>query len=88
MCNTNTSYCITIISQERRYGSISCMIVLPNGNVVTGRDKGSIQIWSLNTGKCKNNIEGHDVAISSLAVLPNGDLVSSADDNTVRMFKY
>lgn len=84
--NTHTGDYTTIISQARRYGRILCMVVLPNGDVATGRDKGTIQVWNLETGECRYVIQGHTNCVTSLAVLLNGDLVSSADDHTVRVW--
>ena len=84
--NTHTGDYTTIISQARRYGRILCMVVLPNGDVATGRDKGTIQVWNLETGECRYDIQGHTNCVTSLAVLLNGDLVSSADDNTIRVW--
>jgi len=86
MCNMHTGEYKTIISQARRYGRILCMVVLTNGDVATGRDQGTIQIWNVHTGECKTNMKGHTNCVSSMAVLPNGDLVSSADDHTVRVW--
>lgn len=57
---------------------------IPNGNIASGSEDGTIKIWS--NGICKTTLTGHFLAVFSLTVLENGVLVSASKDGSIRFW--
>ena len=43
------------------------------------------RVWDLETGECRQTLEGHSKAVTSIGITPDGrTAISGSDDNTVR----
>ena len=65
---------------------IYCAILLKDGRLTVGTDKGDIQIFNINN-KCKREMirKLHQSQVSELCQLNSGDLVSAALDGTMKI---
>ncbi len=71
----------------------NALVQLPNGNLASGSENGTIQIWEIKpsiwrseTNKCILEIKAHDTPVRHLAVRQNGKLVSCSDDKVIKQW--
>lgn len=58
-----------------------------DGRVVTGNEKGALQLWDLETGRCVRTFEDHCGEIYQVSTMATGNRVASASgDGTVRIW--
>ncbi len=63
-----------IQSLEGHSSSVTCVAVLPNGNIISGSGDNTLKEWDKTTGLClKTTLTGHSRCV---AVLPNGNIIS------------
>jgi WD40 repeat protein len=65
---------------------VRALVELPNGDLASGSDDGTIKIWDINEGTVKKTLTGHLNSISSLLVLPNDILASSSVDFSIKLW--
>ncbi len=66
--------------------NVTCVAVLPYGNIVSGSLDKTLKIWDADTGKCLHTLQGHDENVTCVAVLPNGNIVSGSWDKTLKVW--
>jgi WD40 repeat protein len=76
----------TLAGPNGHTGSIDCIAILPNGNIVTGSWDHTAKIWNPANGVCLQTLTGHTGWIRCIAVLPNGNIVTGAWDNTAKIW--
>lgn len=77
----------SVLELKGHKGLVTALIILPNGNLVSGSEDKTIKIWDLHTNTCLKTLEGHEGEISSMVVLANGNLVScSSIDKSIRLW--
>lgn len=57
-------------------GAIRKLLVLRNGNLLSGDDKGKVKIWNTNSYSLIKTLSGHVSTVWSLAEFSNGNLAS------------
>ena len=62
------------------------MIWLSNGDLVSGSEDYTINIWNIVDGTVKRTLHGHKNHILALQELDNGDLVSGSKDGTIKVW--
>ena len=67
------------------YG-VNCVAVLPDGNVVSGSNDGTLRLWNANTGETIRTFGEHLRAVICVAVLPDGNFVSGSRDTTLHLW--
>ena len=67
-------------------GSAFALVVLQNGDLVSGSWDETIRVWSSGTYEYKRVLKGYNSSVWSLGVLPNGDLASGSYDNKIRVW--
>jgi formylglycine-generating enzyme required for sulfatase activity len=67
-------------------GWVRALVVLNNGQLVSGSDDRTIRLWDLASGSCSAVLEGHHGGVRDLAVLGDWCVASCSDDNTIRIW--
>ena len=62
------------------------MVVLPNGNFISGHEDGTIRIWNSKTGEQIGKTIKTDFWVNSIVALPNKNFISSYVDRTIRIW--
>lgn len=65
---------------------VSTLLVLHNGNLVSGSWDQTIIIW--NGTRLEKNITSHEMHVYHLALLSNTDFASAAGDNTIKIWSF
>jgi WD40 repeat protein len=65
--------------------NILSLLVLPNGNLVSGSGDSIIRVWNISSDKPQTTLKGHKKGVNSLALLENGNVVSASFD-TVKIW--
>lgn len=65
---------------------IFCLVLLKNGNLVSGSLDETIKIWNLKNGLCVCTLTGHDDAITSLELKNTGELISVSVDGIIKIW--
>ncbi|QIV96139.1 WD40 repeat protein [Allofrancisella inopinata] len=69
------------------YNSITSLLALPDGRIVSGSVDGTIRVWNLNDPTNPIILTGHNNRIiTSLLALPDGRIVSGSADGTIRIW--
>jgi WD40 repeat protein len=63
---------------------VMSMLVLANGDLVLGSDRGPIEIWDTSSWTLKKTLLGHTEYVSSLALMANGDFASTSYDRSLK----
>ncbi len=63
------------------------MILLENGNIVSGSSDSVIRIWNFKNGVCIYKLKGHLNKINSLLSLQNGFIASGSSDAMIRIWE-
>ena len=83
-----TGKVVTLATPECNVGhkaELNCVAAAPGGRVITGADKGIVNVWR--DDACVCTIEGHDAHVIAVAVLPGGArFVSVSTDCTVKLW--
>ncbi|CAF0785762.1 unnamed protein product [Brachionus calyciflorus] len=66
--------------------TIFILLVHPNGDLVSGSQDNTIEIWNMVDGSLKRTLLGHTSSVLSLIILENGDLASGSVDRTIRIW--
>lgn len=72
--------------QFKRRRGYSTVAFLPNGNIISGSEDGSVNIWDLHSGHLLNKMTGHTKSVKSVACTIGGNVVSGGGDHTVRLW--
>ena len=62
------------------------IILLENGDLVSGSQDTTIKVWNVNEGRVKKTLTGHTDNVCALELLNNGDLVSGSSDKTIKIW--
>jgi len=62
------------------------MVVLPNGNFISGHEDGTIRIWNSKTGEQIGKPIKTGSSVESMVVLPNGNFISGHEGGTIRIW--
>jgi WD40 repeat protein len=80
-------------TMEGHMDLITCVIVLPNGRLVSGSCDKTLRVWNVQTGKqsnpkgnCELILRGHTDRINSIASLSDNQIVSGSNDKTIRIW--
>lgn len=73
-----------IIELKGHTDYISCILVLPDDQIVSGSDDGSLIYWDSNI----NFLKSHTFGIISIINLQNNLIASSSLDNTIKIWDY
>jgi WD40 repeat protein len=68
-------------------GTINALIVLPNDELASASDDGTIRIWNYETGDCLSILNNHTNRIHSLVAIPDGSLLSTSGEKTLKIWK-
>ena len=68
---------------EGHSSTVNCIIILPDGRVVSGSSDSSLRVWDPSTGQCLQSLEGHSASVRCVAVLPDGRVVSGSKDSSL-----
>ncbi len=79
--NKNT---FTRIGHKR---SVSCVVSMSDGCIVSGSGDGKIIVWDSNTGEALSILSGLKGRVDCITVLPEGQIASSAKDCAVHIWK-
>jgi WD40 repeat protein len=72
---------------RQHFFGVLCVMVLPNGNLISSSDDRRIIIWDAKDDyKCVKIITGHSKEIYSLLYFENGDIISGSADKTVKFW--
>jgi WD40 repeat protein len=83
--DTQSDYkCINTLSGHTN--SITSLLVLKNGNIVSGSNDKCMKIWECNTYQCIKTIEEHSKSVVSLINLIDGFYASGSIDNTFKVW--
>lgn len=63
---------------------VNKVLFLPNGNLASCSDDGTLKVWDENSGEFLYELVGHTDTVVSLVILPNGQLASGSADETIR----
>lgn len=66
--------------------SITCMIVLSKGWVVSGSMDGTLRVWDPTTGQCLQTLEWNNICVNCVSVLLDGHVASGSWDNILRVW--
>ncbi|CAF0816000.1 unnamed protein product [Brachionus calyciflorus] len=77
-----------IYRQSLEYNQILSFKILPDGNLATGCEDGTIKIWNLDDGSLIKTMEGHFGPVYSLVVLKDGNLASCSRDYTINIWNH
>ena len=84
--STKTKMNRTTFQSDGHSFFINCMLVLPDGRIVSGSSDCSVRVWDPSDGRCLLTLKGHSSWIRCLAVLPDGRIVSGSSDCSVRVW--
>ncbi|KAF5547693.1 vegetatible incompatibility het-e-1 [Fusarium mexicanum] len=73
----NWNNCLQIL-EGHGHASILVAVSPDNQLVASGGDDGTVKIWDIATGLCRNILDGHDENIHSITFLPDGQSLVSA----------
>ena len=79
--------CIKTIKEEKE-NHIYCITQLKNGNIVTGGDKGILNVWDLETLHKIDWFQAHEGNIYSVIQLTDGRLVSASADLWIKFWDF
>ena len=79
-----TGECLHILEGHTDW--VNCLVILPDGRLVSVSDDLTIRVWDTATGQCLQTLEGHMKRVTCVAILPDGNLVSGSFDNTLRVW--
>jgi WD40 repeat protein len=65
---------------------VKALILLSNGDLVSGSEDYTINIWNIVDGTVKRTLHSHKNHILALQELDNGDLVSGSNDCTIKIW--
>lgn len=67
---------------------VSSLVVMHNGELVSGSWDTSIKIWNLDNGKydVKQSFHAHNSKVITLMAMPNGDLASGSWDRKIKIW--
>jgi F-box/WD-40 domain protein 7 len=68
----------------RGYKSL-CLLQLHDGNLVSGNNNGSIEIWD-SQYKCVKTLLGHEDAVICLALFDDGNIISGSVDTSITIW--
>jgi WD40 repeat protein len=71
---------------EGHADSVTVLAVLPNGQLVSGADDGTIKQWNLVTSTCEATLDAHTYPVQGLAVLADGRVASGSSDRMIRIW--
>ena len=54
---------------------VFCLLLLNNGNLVSGSTDKTIKIWDLETFECLKTLNGHSDRVKKIEKLPNTELL-------------
>jgi WD40 repeat protein len=74
------------MSLEGHTHSVTCMVALADGRMVSGSEDATLRVWNAATGECERTLEGHFDNVESLVALADGRVVSGSHDNTLRVW--
>lgn len=66
--------------------SVRCVVVLPDGFVVSGSADNTLLMWNPSMNECLREFDGHMDWVMCVAALPDGLVVSGSADNTLRVW--
>jgi len=81
--NVRTGQCIRSFRQS---GPTLCLLVLPNGLIVTDSWDASIKVWGVVENRCIAQLKGHKGRISSLALLLHGRMASGTEAGHIKIW--
>ena len=65
-----------------------CITQLKNGNIVTGGDKGILNVWDLETLQKIDWFQAHEGNVYSVIQLTDGRLVSASSDLWIKFWDF
>ena len=80
--DTATGQCLHTLEVQNR---ITCLVILPEGRVVSGSWNGTLSVWRAADGQCLRIIEGYNIRITCLVVLRLDRIVSGHGDGTLQV---
>jgi WD40 repeat protein len=66
--------------------TISCLLELSDGCIISTSWDKQIKIWNINSGKCIRTLEGHAGFIRSVIMLPNGNIATCSLGGEIRLW--
>ena len=84
----NSNYSLAFNFSQEEENAIRSVAVTPNGQtVVTGDDKGKIQVWNGITGKLEKTLAADEDRIKTVVISADGNtIVSGGEDSTVKVW--
>ena len=65
--------------------TVSCVVELRDGRVVSGSADNSLRVWDVGTGQCERQLQGHTDEVSCVVELRDGRVVSGSWDKSLRV---
>lgn len=62
---------------------ITCAVMLPDGNLVTGSEDHTLRVWDLTARNYSQILKGHSDSVTCVTVLPDGRIVSGSADGAL-----
>lgn len=84
----NYSIVDTLIGHKH---SVLCLILLPDGKIVSGSKDKKIKIWNKNSNnkyECIATLKEHKSCVTSLLILPDGNFASGSRDSKIIIWRY
>lgn len=78
----STGKCIETLKGHQ--DTITSLLRLQNGLLVSASNDHTIKLWNTATGECLKTLEGHTSQVKALALLPNETFASGSTDETIR----
>ncbi len=69
-------------------GLVGVVVADPTGQwIASASHDGTVRLWDVKSGQCRQNMQGHKSRVNTLAVHPNGQWIASAGcDSTVKLW--
>ena len=75
-----------VTTLDRHQASVTCLLVLEDGRLLSGSIDHTIKFWDLDTGACAGTLKGHREGVASLAKLEGGRLASGSTDFKIKIW--
>ena len=75
-----------VTTLDRHQASVTCLLVLEDGRLLSGSVDHTFKFWDLDTGACAGTLKGHREGVASLAKLEGGRLASGSTDFKIKIW--
>jgi len=70
----------------KRYHRITCIIIHPDGRIITGSQDSTLRIWSKFCNDAYFTMTGHTDVVTCVAILPDSRIISGSTDKTIKIW--